>query len=67
MGPSAALNVVAAVKAARVLGPGKTIVTILCDGGERYKSKMYDPNWLKTKGLSVPTIDTVSDHASFVQ
>lgn len=39
IGPSAAINVVAAVRLAKKLGPGKTICTIICDGGDRYKSK----------------------------
>lgn len=51
VGPSAALNVVAAVQLARTLGPGKTVVTILCDGGARYSSKMYNKEWLVTKKL----------------
>ncbi|TMW66700.1 hypothetical protein Poli38472_014012 [Pythium oligandrum] len=55
VGPSAALNVVGAVKMARELGPGHTIVTILCDGGDRYRSKLYNPAWLKEQKLA-PTI-----------
>ena len=53
IGPSAALNLAGAVKAARVLGPGHTLVTVLCDGGARYASKMYDDGWLKERGLHV--------------
>jgi cysteine synthase A len=52
IGPSAALNVVGAVKLARILGPGATVCTVLCDGGERYASKMYDPSWLAQKSLT---------------
>ena len=52
LGPSAALNVVGAVKLARKLGPGHTIVTILCDGGDRYMSKLYNKKWLEDKGLT---------------
>ena len=51
VGPSAALNVVGAVKLARKLGPGKTVVTVLCDGGERYRSKLWNAEWLRQKGL----------------
>lgn len=51
VGPSAALNVVGAVKLARRLGPGKTVATILCDGGERYLNTTYSEEWLKDKGL----------------
>ncbi len=52
MGSSAALNVVGAVKLARKLGKGHTIATILCDGGGRYQSRMYNPQWLAEKGLT---------------
>jgi cysteine synthase A len=52
LGPSACLNVVGAVKVARQLGKGKTIVTILCDGGERYTSKFLNEAWLQEKGLT---------------
>lgn len=57
VGPSAALNVVAAVKAARQLGPGHTVVTVLCDGGRNYMTKMYgaDGAWLESRGLRMPT------------
>ena len=41
IGPSAALNVVGAVKAALALGPGHTVCTVICDGGERYLSRTY--------------------------
>jgi len=52
VGPSAALNVVGAVKLARHLGPGHTVVTVLCDGGDRYRSKIWSKPWLEEKGLS---------------
>ena len=52
VGSSAALNAVGAVKLARKLGKGHTIATILCDGGGRYQSRMYNPEWLAEKGLS---------------
>jgi cysteine synthase A len=62
IGPSAALNVVGAIKLARHLGPGKTIVTIICDGGDRYLSKLYSPEWLATRELTVPTgINSAAD------
>ena len=51
VGPSAALNVVAAVKLAQKMGKGNTIVTVLCDGGARYKSKLYTKSWLEAKGF----------------
>jgi cysteine synthase A len=53
VGPSAALNVVGAVKLARQLGPGKTIVTVLCDAGNRYLGKLYDPAYLEARNLTV--------------
>jgi len=40
---------------AKDLGPGHTIVTILCDYGQRYQSKVYNPEFLKEKGLPVPS------------
>ncbi|GBO56340.1 cysteine synthase [Pseudanabaena sp. lw0831] len=52
IGSSAALNAVGAVKLARKLGKGHTIATILCDGGGRYQSRMYNPEWLAEKGLT---------------
>jgi len=52
LGSSAALNVVGAVKLARKLGKGHMIATILCDGGGRYQSRMYNPVWLAEKGLT---------------
>jgi cysteine synthase A len=65
VGPSAALNVVGAVKLARKLGPGHTVVTVLCDGGDRYRSKLYNPKWMEEKGF-VLTADYGRDHADFV-
>jgi cysteine synthase A len=52
VGSSAALNVVGAVRLARKLGQGKVIATILCDGGGRYQSRMFNPDWLAEKGLT---------------
>jgi cysteine synthase A len=54
VGGSAGINVAAAIHVARDLGPGHTIVTILCDGGSRYQSKLFNPELLKSKGLPVP-------------
>jgi cysteine synthase len=54
LGGSAAINVVAAMKVARTLGPGHTVVTILCDVGTRYQSKLFNPTFLRGKGLPVP-------------
>lgn len=65
VGPSAALNVVGAVKMARELGPGHTVVTILCDGGDRYRSKLYNPKWLEEMNLKPRNPDN-SDSLAFV-
>jgi cysteine synthase A len=54
VGGSAAVNVAGAIRLARHLGPGKTIVTILCDYGTRYQSKLFNPDFLRGKGLPVP-------------
>ena len=61
IGPSAALNVVGAVKLARQLGPGATVCTVLCDGGDRYASKMYAPGWLAERGLGPSASGTAID------
>jgi len=54
MGGSVGINVGAAVKLAEKLGPGHTIVTVLCDGGSRYQSRLYNAEWLASKGLVMP-------------
>jgi cysteine synthase A len=54
LGGSSGVNVAGALRLAKVLGPGKTIVTILCDSGTRYQSKMFNPDFLKQKGLPTP-------------
>jgi len=54
MGGSTGINMGGAVQLARELGPGHTIVTILCDYGHRYQSKVYNPAFLREKGLPVP-------------
>lgn len=51
MGGSVGINVGAAVALAKQMGPGHTIVTILCDGGARYQSRLYNKEWLAAKGL----------------
>ena len=53
MGGSTGINVGAAVALAKQLGPGHTIVTILCDSGARYQSRIFNPEWLKSKGLEI--------------
>jgi cysteine synthase A len=54
VGLSSGINVAGAVALARQLGPGRTIVTILCDSGMRYLSTLSNPEWLRAKGLAVP-------------
>jgi cysteine synthase A len=54
MGGSTGINIAGAMRMAREMGPGKTIVTILCDYGSRYQSKVYNPTFLREKGLPVP-------------
>lgn len=54
LGGSTAINLAGAVRVAKKLGPGHTIVTILCDGGQRYQSKLYNPAFLRERSLPVP-------------
>ena len=55
LGGSSGINIAGAMKVARELGPGHTIVTILCDYGTRYQSRMFNPDFLREKGLPVPS------------
>jgi len=54
LGGSSGINVAGAMRMAHDMGPGKTIVTILCDYGTRYQSKLWNPDFLRDKGLPVP-------------
>lgn len=54
MGGSTAINIAGAVRMAKDMGPGQTIVTVLCDYGTRYQSKLFNPNFLREKELPVP-------------
>ncbi|KIT15759.1 cysteine synthase A [Jannaschia aquimarina] len=54
LGGSSGVNVGGAIRMAREMGPGHTIVTILCDYGTRYQSKLFNPDFLRSKGLPVP-------------
>jgi len=54
LGGSSGINVASAALLAREMGPGHTIVTVLCDGGDRYRSRLYTPTWLRQQGLPVP-------------
>jgi cysteine synthase A len=52
LGSTAGINVAAAVRIARQLGPGHTIVTVLCDGGAKYQSRLFNPAWIRERGFS---------------
>jgi len=52
LGSTSGINVAAAVRVAKQLGPGHTIVTVLCDGGAKYQSRLFNPEWLATKSLA---------------
>lgn len=54
LGGSSGINIAGAIRLARDMGPGRTIVTILCDYGNRYASKLYNPEFLRSKNLPVP-------------
>ncbi|MDB5617422.1 cysteine synthase A [Tardiphaga sp.] len=54
LGGSSGVNIAGAIRLARQLGPGKTIVTILCDSGHRYQSKLFNPDFMRSKNLPVP-------------
>ena len=54
VGTSSGINIAAAVRVAKALGPGHTVVTVLADGGSRYQSKLFNPEFLRSKGLPVP-------------
>jgi len=54
LGGSSGINVAGAIRLARELGPGHTIVTMLCDSGARYQSKLFNPAFLRSKNLPVP-------------
>ena len=54
LGGSSGINVAGAIRLAEQLGPGKTIVTILCDSGNRYQSKLFNPDFMRSKKLPVP-------------
>jgi cysteine synthase A len=54
LGGSSGINIAGAIRLAKDLGPGHTIVTILCDYGSRYQSKLFNPDFMRSKGLPVP-------------
>jgi cysteine synthase A len=56
VGSTSGINVAAAVRVARELGPGHTIVTVLCDGGAKYQSRLFNREWLELKGLAAHAV-----------
>jgi cysteine synthase A len=54
LGASSGVNVAGAMRLAKELGPGHTVVTILCDPGTRYQSRLFNPGFLQSKSLPVP-------------
>lgn len=58
LGASSCLNVVAARDVAKILGPGHTVVTLMCDSAERYASRLFSKSWLESKGL----LDAIPEH-----
>ncbi|WP_312798404.1 cysteine synthase A [Tianweitania sp.] len=55
LGGSTGINIAGAIRLARDLGPGHTIVTVLCDYGSRYQNKLFNPDFLRSKNLPIPT------------
>lgn len=55
IGGSAGVNVAGAIRLAHDLGPGHTVVTLLCDSGTRYQSKLFNPEFLRSRQLPVPS------------
>jgi cysteine synthase len=55
LGSTSGINVAAAVRIARELGPGHVIVTVLCDGGANYQARLFNREWLEAKGLAAST------------
>jgi cysteine synthase A len=51
LGSTAGINVAAAVRVAKQMGPGHTIVTVLCDGGAKYQSRLFNPAWIEERGF----------------
>jgi len=61
VGGSTGVNVAGAIRLAKEMGPGHTIVTLLCDYGTRYQSKLFNPAFLESKNLPLPEW-LVADH-----
>ena len=63
LGSTSGINVAAAVRVARALGPGHRVVTVLCDGGAKYLSRLFNPAWLEQKNLSAAARTRSAAHA----
>jgi cysteine synthase A len=61
IGSSTAMNLVAAVKAARRLGPSHTVATVLCDSGSRHLTRFWNDTFIAARGLNVPTSGIADD------
>jgi cysteine synthase A len=66
LGSTSGINVAGAVRVARELGPGHTVVTVLCDGGAKYQSRLFNPEWIAQKGLSA-ALPAVTDSRTQAQ
>jgi cysteine synthase A len=60
LGSTSGINVAAAVRVAREIGVGHTVVTVLCDGGAKYQSRLFNPEWLRQKGFQAEAASAVS-------
>jgi len=60
LGSTSGINVAAAVRVARELGPGHTVVTVLCDGGAKYQSRLFNAEWLQSKGFAAEAAQPAS-------
>ena len=56
LGSTSGINVAAALQVARELGPGHVVVTVLCDGGAKYQSRLFNREWLEQKGLAAQAV-----------
>jgi cysteine synthase A len=63
LGGSSGINIAGAIRMAKEMGPGHTIVTVLCDYANRYQSKLFNPEFLRSKNLPVP--DWIENRAEF--
>jgi len=67
LGGSSGINIVGAMRLGKKLGPGKTIVTLLCDAGSRYVGRLYNADYLAARNLPVPPWSGKAPHASIAK